>query len=151
MQWHLKRKICTEEEIEVIYCWYGFPLFLFFSLLMCSILGSEMNKNYFNKISQLRCKVFGNDFKVYHAAEMSSLILICSMRVMSSGYFNGAEDCNHSPVKVNAALTGLITAEKEEWRGQVDRWCFSMSSVNDALVTLWEELSVYKEEKKPII
>lgn len=80
--------------------------------------------------------MFGNDFKVYHAAEMSSLILICSMRVMSSGCFNGAEDCNHSPVNVNAALTGLITARKEEWRGQVDRWCFSMSSVNDALVTL---------------
>lgn len=72
------------------------------------------------------------------------------MRLMSSGYFNGAEDCNHSPVQVNAALTGLITAKKEEWRGQVDRWCFSMSSVNDTLVTPWEELSGYKE-KEPVI
>ncbi|OWK60525.1 SH2 domain-containing protein 1A [Lonchura striata] len=39
--------------------------------------------------------------------------LICAyikhlcMRLMSSGYFNGAEDCNHSPVQVNAALTGI--------------------------------------------
>lgn len=81
---------------------------------------------------------------------MSWLILICSMCLMSSGHFSGAEDCNYSPLKVNAALTGLITAEKEEWRGQVDRWRFSISSVNDALVTLWEELSGYKEKTKPI-
>ncbi|KAJ7405442.1 SH2 domain-containing protein 1A [Willisornis vidua] len=43
------------------------------------------------------------------------------MWLMSSGYFNGAEDCNYSPVKVNAALTSLIIVEKEEWRGDVDR------------------------------
>lgn len=32
---------------------------------------------------------------------------------MPLGYFNGAEDCNHSPVKVNAAVTGLITAKRK--------------------------------------
>lgn len=77
---------------------------------------------------------------------MSWLILICSMLLISSGYFNGAEDCNYSPVKANGALTSLITAEKEEWRGQVDRCCLSMSSVNDAFVALWEELYSYKEK-----
>ncbi|KAK2545249.1 Sh2d1a [Columba livia] len=40
------------------------------------------------------------------------------MWLISSGYSNGAEDCNYSPVKANAALTSLITVEKEEWRGQ---------------------------------
>lgn len=93
-----------------------------------------MNTNQFNKISQLIYKTFGNDFKIYYAAEMSWLILICSVLLISSGYFNGAEDCNYSPVKANGALTNLITAEKEEWRGQVDRCCLGMSSVNDAFV-----------------
>lgn len=44
---------------------------------------------------------------------MSWLILICSMQLISSGYFSGAEDCNYSPVKVSVALTSLITAEKK--------------------------------------
>lgn len=77
---------------------------------------------------------------------MSWLILSCSMQLITSGYFHGTEDCNYSPVKANAALTSLITVEKEEWRGQVDRCCLSMSSVNDAFVALWEELSSYEEE-----
>lgn len=77
---------------------------------------------------------------------MSWLILICSVLLISSGYFNGAEDCNYSPVKANGALTNLITAEKEEWRGQVDRCCLGMSSVNDAFVARWEELDSYKEK-----
>lgn len=105
-----------------------------------------MNTNQFNKISQLRYKTFGNDFKIHHAAEMSWLILSCSMQLITSGYFSGTEDYNYSPVKANAALTSLITVEKEEWRGQVDRCCLSMSSVNDAFVALWEELSSYEEE-----
>lgn len=77
---------------------------------------------------------------------MSWLILSCSMQLITSGYFSGTEDYNYSPVKANAALTSLITVEKEEWRGQVDRCCLSMSSVNDAFVALWEELSSYEEE-----
>lgn len=124
----------------------AFPVSLAFSFYICSILDPEMNTNQFNKISQLRYKTFGDGFKIYRAAEMSCLILICSMWLISSGYSNGAEDCNYSPVKANAALTSLITVEKEEWRGQVDRCCLSMSSVNDAFFALREELSSYKEK-----
>lgn len=148
MQRHQKRNLCKEEGIYVIYCWCGFPLalwpspFTFWTL----ILDTEMNTSSFSKISQLRYKRLGNYLKIHQAAAMSWLIFICSMWLISSGYFNGAEDCNYSPVKVIVALTRLITVEKEEWGGGVDRCCLSVSSVNDAFVALWEELSSCKEK-----